>query len=154
MIYCPAAWFTKVSLLLLIARVFAVRESVSRAIYIFLGVLLVGYYIPIEIMKICICLPINAYWDQSVQGARCLPQRSIFISDTVLAIISDLIILFIPIPLTWGLNMPPKKKIKIILLLSAGGVATAVTVYRLYLVIQFRNSTDVTADFVPLSLTT
>ena len=35
-----------------------------------------------------------------------------------------------------------------------GGVATAVTVYRLYLVIQFRNSTDVTADFVPLSLTT
>lgn len=50
--------------------------------------------------------------------------------------------------------MPLRKKLKILVLLGAGGVATAVTIYRLYLVILFLSSTDVTSDFVVLDLVT
>lgn len=145
-IYCPAAYFIKVTLLLVIARVFAVKESVARGIYIFIFALLVAY-IPIEIPKILICNPIRAFWDADVPGT-CLNQRKIFIADISLAIITDIIILVAPIWLIWPLRQPLRKKVKIVFLLGAGGIATASTVFRLYLAIKFVHSTDVTYDFV------
>lgn len=141
----------KVTLLLLIARVFSVRESVSRAIHIFIIALFIAY-VPSQITKTVICTPIRASWDQSVKG-KCLQQRKIFIADTTLAIFTDLVILILPIPLTWSLRSPMREKIKIMVLLGAGGVATAVSIYRLYNVIRFIESKDVTLDFVYQSIT-
>jgi hypothetical protein len=145
------AYAIKVTLLLLIARIFSVRESISKAIRIFIVALLVAY-IPNQIAKTIICTPIKAYWDHSVEG-RCLEQRKIFIADTVLAIITDAIILILPVPLTWSLRSPMREKIKIIVLLGAGGVATGVSTFRLYKVITFIHSTDVTLDFGYQSMT-
>ncbi|KAH8746002.1 hypothetical protein F5883DRAFT_654234 [Diaporthe sp. PMI_573] len=150
-IYCPVAYAIKVTLLLLIARVFSVRKSVSWAIHIFIIALFITY-IPNQIAKTIICTPIRAFWDQSVKG-KCLQQRKIFIADTTLAIVTDLVILILPVPLTWSLRSPMREKIKIMVLLGAGGVATAVSIYRLYNVIKFIESKDVTSDFVYQSIT-
>ena len=151
-IYCPTAYFTKVTLLLLIARVFAVKESVSRALHVFVFALLVAY-LPIQAVKIAICTPVHSYWDPNVDG-HCLDQRRIFLSDLCLAILTDLVILIVPIPLTWRLRMSWGKKLKIMLLLGAGGAATATTIYRLYAVVEFQKSTDVASDFVLLDILT
>lgn len=145
------AYAIKVTLLLLIARVFSVRESVSRAIHIFIIVLCIAY-VPNQIAKTIICTPIRAFWDKSVKG-QCLQQRKIFIADTTLAIVTDIIILILPIPLTWSMRSPMREKIKIMVLLGAGGVATGVSIYRLYNVIKFIESKDVTLDFVYQSIT-
>ncbi|KAF9875079.1 integral membrane protein [Colletotrichum karsti] len=152
-IYCPAAYFTKVTLLLLEARVFSSHERMARGIRIFVIVLLVCY-IPIQTLKTIICIPVSAFWDPHTPNPKCLNQRKIFIADLSLAIITDFFILIIPIPLLWALRMPLRKKLKILTLLGAGGVATAVTIYRLYLVVLFLSSKDVTADFVVLDLVT
>jgi hypothetical protein len=45
------------------------------------------------------------------------------------------------------------KKIKIITLLGAGGIATGMTILRMYKAIKFIDSNDVTADFGSLILT-
>ncbi|KAF6811425.1 integral membrane protein [Colletotrichum sojae] len=152
-IYCPAAYFTKVTLLLLEARVFSVHPGVARGIRIFIAVLLLSY-VPIQVLKTIICLPISAFWNPKIPNPRCLNQRKIFIADLALAIITDFFILTLPVPLLWGLRMPWQKKLKILILLGAGGIATAVTIYRLYLVILFLKSKDVTSDFVVLDLVT
>ncbi|KAF3766572.1 hypothetical protein M406DRAFT_330377 [Cryphonectria parasitica EP155] len=47
-----------------------------------------------------------------------------------------------------------RQRLKIILLLSAGGVATATTAYRMVKNIQFLGSTDLTKDFTILSIFT
>ncbi|KAJ0148199.1 hypothetical protein CTA2_719, partial [Colletotrichum tanaceti] len=152
-IYIPAAYFTKVTLLLFESRVFAVHERTSRGIRVFIVVLLVCY-IPLQTIKTIICLPVSAFWDPRTPNPRCLNQRKIFIADLSLAIVTDFAILALPIPLLWGLRMPLRKKLKILTLLGAGGIATAVTVLRMYLVVQFLGSTDVTADFVVLDIVT
>ncbi|TEA09178.1 hypothetical protein C8034_v012405 [Colletotrichum sidae] len=152
-IYCPAAYFTKTTLLLLEARVFATYQGAARGIRIFAIILLVSY-IPIQTLKTVICIPVSAFWNPHTPNPKCLNQRKIFIADMCLAITTDLFILLIPVPLLWGLRMPLLKKLKIMVLLGAGGIATAVTIYRLYLVILFLSSTDVTADFVVLDLVT
>ncbi|CRJ81656.1 hypothetical protein BN1708_001944 [Verticillium longisporum] len=126
--------------------------KVSPRIHWFLWALLL-LYTPVQTIKIIICVPINSYWDFAVSG-RCINQRRVFIVDLSIAVMADLVIIILPIPITWSLNLPLKKKIKIILMLGAGGAATAVTIFRLIRVVQFVGSTDVTADFGVLGLTT
>ncbi|KAK2033724.1 hypothetical protein LX32DRAFT_609598 [Colletotrichum zoysiae] len=152
-IYIPAAYFTKVTLLLFEARVFEVRERTARGIRIFIITLFISY-IPVQTVKTVICLPISAFWDPHTPNPKCLNQRRIFIADMSLAILTDVVIVVLPITLLWGLRLPFWKKIKILTLVGAGGIATAVTIYRMYLVVQFLGSKDVTADFVVLDIVT
>ncbi|EEY17083.1 integral membrane protein [Verticillium alfalfae VaMs.102] len=85
-VYIPAAYLTKVTLLLLIARVFAVNERVAKGIHWFLWALLL-LYTPVQTIKIIICVPINSYWDFSVSG-RCINQRRVFIVDLSIAVMA------------------------------------------------------------------
>lgn len=74
--------------------------------------------------------------------------------DLSVAILTDLVILLLPIPLTWNLRMPRKQKLKIWALLGTGGAAVATTVYRMVKAVQFMHQNDVTADIVALDLST
>lgn len=150
-IYCPAAYFTKVTLLLVIARVFTVVDRVARAIRVFIFVLLIAY-LPIQILKTIICLPIRSFWELSMDG-KCLNQTRIFIADIALAILTDIIILVIPVLLLWPLRTSWKKKLKMAVMLGAGGIAVGVTSYRMYVVVAFLKTTDVTSDFVVQNIT-
>ncbi|CAI6097183.1 unnamed protein product [Clonostachys chloroleuca] len=141
-IYCPAAFFTKVSLLLLIARVFTVRRGISTAIYIFIGTLFIAYII-IEVLKIIICIPIQAFWNRSVNG-KCFNQPILFVADTSIAILTDIVVLLAPIPLTWSMRLPFKKKIKIISIMGIGGIAVGITIWRVVLVVEYLHATDAT----------
>jgi hypothetical protein len=152
-VYIPAAFFTKATILLLMARVFAVEPRVAKGIKILIWALLVAY-IPIQILRIVNCYPIRTYWDPDVRNARCLNQRKIFFSDLSLSIVTDLVILLIPIPLTWKLRMSIGKKIKIVLLLGAGGIATALTLFRVAKAVDFLNSDDITVDYTSISILT
>ncbi|GJD04055.1 Integral membrane protein [Colletotrichum higginsianum IMI 349063] len=150
-VYIPAAYFTKVTLLLLIAHVFAVNERIAKSIHVFIWVLLF-MYTPVQTIKTTICVPIEDYWLPSV-SPRCINQRKVFIVDTSIAVFVDLVILVLPIFMTWSLTMSPKKKFKIMLMLGAGGGATAATVFRLVTAIRFVDSPDLTVSFVIIDLT-
>ncbi|KAI1861793.1 hypothetical protein JX265_009296 [Neoarthrinium moseri] len=152
LIFGPASYFTKVTLLLIIARVFSVREQISRAIYIYIWVLLICF-LPIQVMKTAICTPIRGFWDLSVHNARCLDHRHLFVADRSLSIITDILILVIPIVVTWSMNVPIRKKIKIAVLLGAGGIATAINCFQLWKVVLYARSDDATSDMVVLDLT-
>ncbi|CAH0051389.1 unnamed protein product [Clonostachys solani] len=148
-LYEPAAYFTKVTLLLLLARVFAVNTKVSKGIHYFNVALLIAY-IPLLSVKIALCQPIQGFWKQGVEG-KCLDLREILIVDVAFAIATDTLIFIIPIPLIWQLRTPWIRRIKIVLFLGAGGAATAFTVYRLVIL---NNGTDVAATFAMLDLLT
>jgi hypothetical protein len=151
-LYCPAAYFIKATLLLLTARVFAAYERAAKAINWFVVVLAVAY-IPIQFIKMFVCVPIESFWDPSVKPTRCLSQAKAFIFDLSLAILTDAIILIIPIVLTWRLTMPLAQRLKIAGMLSAGGVALGVTTFRMYLLSTYLVTTDITSRFVYLDIT-
>ncbi|CAI6097340.1 unnamed protein product, partial [Clonostachys chloroleuca] len=151
-IYEPAAFFTKVTLLLLLARVFAVNTKLARGIYYFIFALFIAY-IPILGLKIGLCGPPSAFWDPTVPG-ECLDLRIILVVDVAFAIATDSLIFFIPIPSTWKMRINWRKKIKMILLLGAGGTAAAVTIYRLIKLIRYLESKDVASDFMLLDILT
>ncbi|KAI9713726.1 MAG: hypothetical protein M1812_006564 [Candelaria pacifica] len=147
--YAPMAFFVKVALLTILTRVFAPYRKTLILIYVLIG-LLMAYYIPALITKIRICMPISAYW----RGERenCLDQGAIIMSDSIISVISDLAILVLPLPLTWSLQMPRKKKLRVIGLLGAGGLATAFSVYRLALIVSNGSSPDATMLLIKVIL--
>ncbi|KAI9041786.1 uncharacterized protein KD926_006510 [Aspergillus affinis] len=148
--YGPTAYLTKVSLLWIMTRVFKpFRESVI-AIYIFLGVML-AYYIPAVIVKIRICDPISKFWSPSTPGS-CLDQNSIILADAVVSVVSDMIILLLPFPLTLRLQLPMKKKIRVMGILGAGGLACAFSVIRLILIVVTGQSKDGTIAFMRVNM--
>lgn len=110
-------------------------------------------YIPAQVAKTLVCIPVQAFWDTTVVNFKCIDQTKLFLYDGSISIVSDLVILVVPIPLTWALRVSFARKVKVVALLGAGGVAFAVTVYRVYLTIKFADTKDPTVDFIPLDWT-
>ncbi|KAK2015277.1 hypothetical protein LZ32DRAFT_627064 [Colletotrichum eremochloae] len=152
-IYCPAAYFTKVTLLFFEARVFSVYQRIAKAIRAFI-VLLAILYTPVFFTKAFFCIPVAAAWDSDIKPAKCLNQRKVFLCDMALGILTDIVILVLPMLLASSLQIPLRTKIKIVALLSAGGAATSVSILRLCKELEYLETTDATEGFFLLNLTT
>lgn len=140
------ALFTKIALLSILIRIFKPYKGKILFIYILLGALTV-YYIIAEGIKLGMCQPVSAFWTQD-PNAFCLDQQAALVADSVISVVTDLIILILPLPLTWSLQMPLSKKLRVIGMLSAGGLATAFSIYRLVLVITQGASNDMSIVFI------
>lgn len=148
--YGPTAYITKICLLWIMARVFSPFRKAVIFIYVFMGIML-AYYIPAVIVKVRICNPIGRFWDRGIHGT-CLNEASIILADAVVSVVSDLIILLLPLPLTMSLQMSTKKKVRVMCLLGAGGLAVASSIVRLALIVTTGHSKDSTLAFMRINM--
>ena len=96
-------------------------------------------------MKINICKPIDAYWNgNKATNGTCLNVLKVFLTDTIFSVITDLILLALPMTLIPVLHLPLIKKLRVTFVLAAGGIVCIVTIIRLVWVILYQNSTDTT----------
>ncbi|KAL8352616.1 hypothetical protein RB601_002775 [Gaeumannomyces tritici] len=152
-LYCPAVYLTKVTLLLLMARVFAVKEQIARGIYLFI-VLITVLYTPVQVVKTILCVPIPAFWDGGVEPDFCFDSRKVFITDIALALCTDAVILILPVFLAWPLHLGTWKKVKIALLLGAGAGAIGTDALRISKVVELQYETDTSGRFTLLTVLT
>ncbi|KAJ5949045.1 hypothetical protein N7454_000629 [Penicillium verhagenii] len=150
-LYCPMALFVKIALLSILTRIFKPYRGKVWFIYGFLGCLCT-YYAVALIVKIRMCAPIPKYWFGDAVDGSCLDQTAALIADSVISVVSDIIILVLPLPLTWSLQMSRNRKLRVIGLLGAGGLATAFSLYRLVLVLRDGNSSNQTIVFMDVIL--
>jgi hypothetical protein len=148
--YGPTAYLTKVCLLWIMTRVFSPFRKCVIFIRVFMGLML-AYYIPAVIVKVRICSPIARFWDQTVDGS-CLNETSIIMADAVVSVVSDLIILILPLPLTLTLQMSGKRKMRVMGILGAGGLAVAASIIRLALIVVTGQSKDVSLAFMRINM--
>lgn len=140
----------KMSLLLIIIRVFgSVHTKTLMGIYVLIAIIVL-YYVSGVFIKIFICWPISAYWKGETD--KCMDQSAIITADAIISVISDLAILLLPVPLTWNLQMPTKRRLRIIGMLAAGGIATAFSVYRLILIVADGKSANQSIVFAKVLL--
>ncbi|KAK2685566.1 hypothetical protein QWA68_015856 [Fusarium oxysporum] len=126
-------------------RVFGdAHKKTMMGIYNFIG-MLVAYYVSGLFIKIFICWPISAYWKGEID--KCLNQSAIIFADAIISVISDLVILLLPTPLTWSLQLSRRKRLRVIGILCAGDVATAFSIYRLAMILHEGKSVNQTIVF-------
>lgn len=100
---------SKTSILLLYSNVFVVRPVVwtARCTIAFIILWVIG-----TIMAGClICRPFAMNWDQSIPGGKCGNQVLSFTITGVLNLLTDVVVLLLPMPYLYGLQMRTYKKV-------------------------------------------
>ncbi|KAF3939742.1 hypothetical protein ABW19_dt0208440 [Dactylella cylindrospora] len=89
------------------------------------------------------CNPPHIYWDTYIrtpeQAAKCIsPYKIRVIQYTIcsLNILSDIIVMILPIPTIWSLQMPKRQKWSCILIFLVWAVATVAAILRLWMTIK------------------
>lgn len=142
----------KLSLLSIMLRIFAPDRKKVLVIWIGLGILMC-YYIPAFFIKVFFCKPISTYWYGPEIGGKCIDQQKVVIADSVISVASDLWILILPLPMIWSLHMSKIKKLRVMGVLGAGGLATAFSIWRLVIMVKAGGSTDITLLWTRAAMT-
>ncbi|KAJ6039160.1 hypothetical protein N7499_003021 [Penicillium canescens] len=135
LVYNPALTVVKLSILFLLRRL----ESQSRVVNgLIWGAMafIVGLFIATLFVDIFQCRPIAYVYDMSIPGGTCIDQGGFYVSTAALNLLTDLVVLSIPIIITWSLQMPLRRKIAVCVILCLGGVATAIGVWRIVILAQ------------------
>ena len=119
-IYGFSIALAKISILLFYSRIF--KDRLFRwALWITYG--LVGCFtFAVEVAIWAQCQPTRAFWDLSIQPRNCVDLRSFFIGSGVPNIILNFIILVLPLPMVWTLEIERKHKLALSGVFLLGGL--------------------------------
>ncbi|KAF6808618.1 hypothetical protein CPLU01_15648 [Colletotrichum plurivorum] len=152
-ISCVAILVTKMSILLFYWRVF-MGNQLSFRISFWLGAFLVGSY-PVYFMitiGFC-CSPLSHYWTQfkGTEGT-CIDVGRFFLILAIINLITDVILLVIPVPEILKLQMTKDKKIGVCGILGLGSFVCIASAVRVHHLGVFASATDITWMMGPVAI--
>ncbi|KAJ5820243.1 hypothetical protein N7474_005834 [Penicillium riverlandense] len=128
-IYFLNAVFTKAALLLLYYRIFGVVKHFRWALCA-TWFLVIGYFIACTIVSIAECLPVAKFWNPSGPGS-CIDMVAFFRWNGVTNLILDVLVLCLPFPMAWRLQMTTRQKLILTGIFMLGGFVCIVSVMRI-----------------------
>ncbi|KAI4761124.1 hypothetical protein E4T52_01887 [Aureobasidium sp. EXF-3400] len=127
-VYLAGLTLTKISILLQYMRLF--QEKTIHRIIIGMIVFVAAFGTWSIIGSLLICYPVHYFWDRK-GDAKCMNFEAKWFSDAAVCIITDLILLSLPMPYLKGLNLPYRQKAGLIGVFALGGVVCLVSIARL-----------------------
>ncbi|CAG7940614.1 unnamed protein product [Penicillium salamii] len=144
-VYTGCIAFIKFSILALYKRLFAIRTMnlAVNAMFGFVCLWVVGVYVAGAL----ICIPASKFWDPSVEGA-CLDPYKFYYGIQVPNILSDLILLIMPMQVVWSLPIPKSQKALLCGVFLVGGLTLVFSVFRLQAMIRLADlGPDITCKY-------
>ncbi|KAL4984969.1 hypothetical protein BDW68DRAFT_190040 [Aspergillus falconensis] len=129
-IFIIGASVAKASALFFYARVFTQTRSRFRYSLWTLQALNVLWLLGTLFAGIFICSPISKIWDQLVHG-YCRSPSEAWLGSGISGVFIDVLILVLPIPTLWGLQMKPFRKFLAVLVIVLGHLVVVVSIGRL-----------------------
>lgn len=107
------------------------------------------HQVPIVIFN---CHPIRAQWDITITDKRCtISQGTIYISGSIPNVVTDVLILLMPVPYVWRLRAPLAQKLILGAMFALACFVSIVSIVRLIILIGIPlASSDVTYNFKEL----
>ncbi|KAL8704957.1 MAG: hypothetical protein Q9201_001903 [Fulgogasparrea decipioides] len=120
----------RVSMLLLYMRIFPVRKFhlICWANVGFNGLV----FMSIVLGTCLICTPITWSFDKSDPNGKCGDLQSFERYTAVMSLITDAIIVVLPMPMLWGLQMKMQKKVGISIVFGLGAIICILTLTRIF----------------------
>ncbi|KAF9889853.1 hypothetical protein FE257_006943 [Aspergillus nanangensis] len=135
LLYNPSLTMVKISILLFLRRLESKSRLVNTLIWGTMGVT-VGLFLAVLFVDLFQCSPVAYVYDKSIPGGSCIHQGAFYVATAALNLFTDLLVISIPIIITWSLHMPLRRKLAVCLILCLGGVATAIGVWRIVILAQ------------------
>ncbi|KAF5248689.1 hypothetical protein FANTH_5759 [Fusarium anthophilum] len=128
LLYASSIAFCKLSILCFYWRVFK-YTSIRYAIIILL--VAVSIWITIRtFMVIFHCVPIRAYWDKSIHGAKCpFNEANFFFATILIHTTMDCVILILPVIEVMKMTLPLSQKLAVVGLFTSGTIVCVASIF-------------------------
>lgn len=122
MVYAPAVWALKASIIFLYIRLFPLNDNMFRIGIYSVSIITTAMCISSVAILLAACRPVSFFWDrfEANSTGQCLNINSMFIAFASINVFLDFLLLAIPIPRILKLQMTTKKKIIVIASLFLG----------------------------------
>lgn len=109
---------SKMSLLILYIKVFPISRltTVSKVTCVTVGLLAASGVL----CTLLICQPIESNWNLDMPGRHCGSQKMVFGVYGVMSLITDVMVLALPIPSLLGLKLPMLRKVGLVTTFAVG----------------------------------
>lgn len=108
-VWASANTAVKISILHLYIQIF--RNKVFRVFsYAIMG-LSMAYWLMVVLEAFVVCRPFAYSWNKAIPGGTCHHQQDVFLSAGIMNLIIDVMIIVLPMPMLWGLQMRLAKKV-------------------------------------------
>jgi len=111
--------FAKISILLLYRRLFTTRTF--RIVTVVMGGIVAAWCISSVLVTSFQCDPIAAVWNFNLQ-ATCLDPVVFSLAVAVTGVLTDLIVLVLPLQVVWKLHLPTRQKLTLSAIFLLGGL--------------------------------
>jgi hypothetical protein len=119
-IYCLCILFIKLSILLLYLRISPERKF-RIAVQLVIAIV-VGYNLASAFANLFSCNPISKTWDVSITEGSCINRPLFYFANAGANIGTDVIMIVLPIPMLWNLQLPMRQKLALIGIFMAGSL--------------------------------
>ncbi|KAI1204764.1 uncharacterized protein F4807DRAFT_454469 [Annulohypoxylon truncatum] len=119
-----------------------------RLFYLVVMFLVGGWVIAQEFVLIFSCTPIYSYWDRS-GGGRCFDSKLLGWMNAIGNLVTDVVILLLPIPVVWRLNLKKGRKWAVIAIFGLGFFTCVISICRM--VFFARLTTDLSYNLVSVA---
>ncbi|KAI4240047.1 MAG: hypothetical protein LQ352_007732 [Teloschistes flavicans] len=125
---------TKLSILFFYHRLFPSRTFFL--VSLITGIATILWWIGLMLTAFLHCRPLAYYWDRSIPNGHCVDDLLIGYAITSVNIVADLIVLILPIPWLWGMNMAVPKRMAVVGLFVLGSFVCIAGIVRIPLLAE------------------
>ncbi|CAJ0543613.1 Ff.00g038390.m01.CDS01 [Fusarium sp. VM40] len=127
--YSISLYWVKLSFLLQYYRIL----SISNMRWACLGaIIFITLWSLSQTIVLClICVPLEAVWDPSVEGKCLSHQTQMWYVNGVMHIVLDFVIIIMPLPIVWNLNLPRSQKWLLSGIFGLGVFTVTISIFRL-----------------------
>ncbi|KAI9839987.1 MAG: hypothetical protein M1819_000179 [Sarea resinae] len=145
MLYNSVVAAIKVSVILFYHRLFPIpRFTITLGCCAFL---VISWWIAVMFTTLFQCQPLHYAWDQyrypNMKG-HCIDAEHFFIGNSIASCLTDVIILIVPIPMIWKLQVPRAQKLAISSIFLLGSFVCIASILRIYFLTFLTRSEDLT----------
>ncbi|KAI9722995.1 MAG: hypothetical protein M1812_001444 [Candelaria pacifica] len=128
------------SILFLYLRVMPTGQRKSRMSTYAVMAVIVGAIISLELSYIFACKPFSHRWNNAGgSSATCIDVTLHGVINEIINIVTDILIIILPIPMIWSLHLSTRKKVGVILVFATGLLVVAVAAARIAIVEDLLN---------------
>ena len=111
-LFACSVTLTKLSILYFYHRIFPVQRFLVIC-YLIAGVM-IAWWLGLVFSIIFSCKPVQFFWDKTIHNGHCVNENSLAYGITAANIVTDIVVLVLPIPWLWRLQMQMSRKLAII----------------------------------------
>ena len=145
-LYKVSLQLTKISLILLYMRIFG-TVGWFKKLCISLICIIAVYGVVSCMMGVFQCDPVAYAWNRGITGGKCINLTQFFVANGSFALATDIIVLILPLPLLYGLNLPLGQKLALIPIFGLGTFVVIISAVRLSALLTSLSS-DTTYDLM------